>query len=71
MKNNELKSSIYQCSLDFLTVVSFVREKAEREKEAAKENETVDSDDDDVVFGNVSFGKFATSHILPTKILSC
>ena len=29
------------------------REKAEREKEAAKENEKADSDDDDVVFGNV------------------
>ena len=29
------------------------REKAEREKEAAKENENADSDDDDVIFGNV------------------
>jgi hypothetical protein len=29
------------------------RERAEREKEAAKNNENIDSDDDDVVFGNV------------------
>ena len=30
------------------------RERAEREKEAAKNKENVDSDDEDVVFGNVS-----------------